>query len=236
MTRFGDVAAAFLCAVAALTAYTPNARGQMPDVGKTLLDARVPSFVIRGGTLLDGLAQLSAEPVEISFAFEDSLKARVNDPPVPESRFDLRLEKRTIKEILDELCRMDGRYTWARDGSMINVYPRATINDKSYLLNRRLKQLELRGVREAGQALFAIVAQIPPPFEQITFAQAGGDISYPEPWNERLRDLTVRHALNLAARHLGPKGGWVLSGSSDFRTVGFHNREIHYSSLPTDGR
>jgi hypothetical protein len=189
---------------------------------------------MRGGTVLDGLAQLSAEPVGVAFAFENILKARVNDPPVPESRFDLILEKGTIKEILDELCRKDDRYTWARDGSTINVYPRATINDNSYLLNRRLKQLELKGVREAGQALFAIVAQLPLPFEQIAFTQAGGDISYPEPWNERLSDLTVRHALNLAARHMGPKGGWILNGSSEFRTVGFHNREIHYTSKPTD--
>ena len=176
----------------------------MPDTEETLLIARVPSFAMRGGRCWT-TGQLSAEPVGAAFAFENILKARVNHVSVPESRFDLILEKGTIKEILNELCRKDDDCAYrARDGSTINVCPRATINDNSYLLNRRLKQLELKGVREAGQALFAIVAQLPLPFEQIAFTQAGGDIPYPEPWNERLSDLTVRHALNVAARHMGP--------------------------------
>jgi hypothetical protein len=104
------------------------------------------------------------------------------------------------------------------------------MGDGLYLMNRRIPQLELKNATDAGETVFAVVAQLPPPFEQIAYAQAGGDTSYTAPWNATFREITVRQAFNLLARHLGTRGGWVFNGSNDFRTVGFHKLQIHYRS------
>ena len=206
--------------------------GQSDDIGAELVRTRVPKFAVRNGNILDGVAQLSASPTEISFSFEDVLKPTFKVPPLERPRFDVNLENRTISEILDAICHKDGRYTWSRDGLTINVYPQATIGDNRYLMNRRVPRFELKGVKSPGEAVFALVGQLPAPFEQIACAQLGGDTSYPTPWNVSAREVTVRQALNMIARQLGPRGGWVFNGSRDFRTIGFHNRQIHYSSRP----
>jgi hypothetical protein len=202
-------------------------KAQSADPDKELLNAKVSKFVLQNGTLFAGIAQLSAEAAQISFAFEFILTAHPHDPPTSEVLFNVHLENRTIREILDTLCRFDDRYSWDRDGTMVNVYPKETVNDGSYLMNRKLPKVELRGVAAADDALFAAVSQLPPPFEQIAVAQAGGNISYPAPWNATLENLTLRQVLNLIARNIAPQGGWVLSGSREFRTIGFHNRRIH---------
>jgi len=231
--RFYNPIIAFVYIATALAAGIMNANAQVSSLTGTVLEARVPVFVIQNGTLLDGLAQLSKQSTGLSFTFEQILKTRFSDSLAPEVRFDLSLEKETIKTILNKLCKMDARYTWESDDSTINVYPQAIINDSSYVMNRRLNPLELKNITDADQAVFAIVAQIPPPFEQIALAQAGGNTSYSTPWNETLVNITVRHAFNLVARHMAPTGGWILNGSREFRTIGFHTREIHYSSQST---
>jgi len=201
-----------------------------PDPGTVALATRVRHFDMQDGTVLDGISQLSTESVDLSFSFEEALRAKFSDPPVPQWRFGLRLDDHTIVEILDALCSKDVNYVWAREGLTINVYPRATADDSSYLPNRRLSEFDVRRVTDAEQAVFAAVAQLPSPFEQIACAQAGSDTSYPVPWDAAFRDLTVRQAFNLIARHLGARGGWLLAGSQDFRTIGFHRGRIHYSS------
>jgi hypothetical protein len=221
----------FVATIVAL--WCAGAHGQTsatPADGASLLSARVPTIIIHNGTLLEGLAQLSVQPVELSLSFEEILKPKASSPPAAEIRFDLDLRNRTISEILDALCSRDRRYAWKLDGFTINVYPQATEGDVAYLMNRHIPRLELKDVKDAGEAMFVVVEQLPRPFEQIAFAQAGGDTSYSSPWTATLADLTVRQAFNLLARHLGSKGGWVFSGSNEFRTIGFHNRQIHYSS------
>jgi hypothetical protein len=215
-----------LLTVVALATLTAGSGGQTADPGATLVSVRVRRLLLHDSTMLEGVAKLSSEHLDLSFAFEDILKAKFSDPPASQRRFDLDLENRTISEILDELCRKDGRYAWTRDGLTINVYPTAVSHDKSYLLNRRLAQFELKGVTNAEQAVFSLVSQLPAPFEQIACAQAGGDTSYANRWNGVLRGLTVRQAFNLVARNLGVRGGWIFSGSQDFRTIGFHKGMI----------
>jgi hypothetical protein len=212
-----------------LTLGALSSRAQSADQGEELLDVRVPKFDLRNITLFDGVARLTAEPTHLSFAFEYILTAHPHEPPTREVPLNIYLDDKTIREVLTTLCSVDGRYTWTRDGTTINVYPKDTVGDGSYLMNRKLPKLELRGVAAADDALFAAVSQLPPPFEQIAVAQAGGNISYPVPWNATFANLTLRQALNLIARNIAPRGGWVLSGSREFRTVGFHSQRIHES-------
>lgn len=80
--------------------------------------------------------------------------------------------------------------------------------------------------------MFAAVAHLPPPFEQIAFAQAGGNTTFSTPWRATFENLTLRQAFNLIARNIAPRGRWALSGSREFRTIGFHIQRIHQS--PSD--
>jgi hypothetical protein len=207
-----------------------SAWAQEKDPGEDALNSKVPRLEVHDGTLFNGIARLSAEPGDLSFSFEFVLAPSHVQAAQPEPIFSVLLENSSVRTILDALCAFDTRYTWSRDKSAINVYPRATVGDGSYLMNRTLPRLDFKGVTNAEDAMFGAVSQLPPPFEQIAFAQAGGDISYSAPWGGTFEGITMRQALNLIARNLGPRGGWVLSGSQDFRTVGFHNRRIHEQS------
>ena len=204
-----------------------GALGQRGDVGKELLETRVSDFEIRNGTVFGGIAELSAKPVELSFAFEYILTAHVGDNPISEVRFNIDLKHSTFREILTALCSADSRYTWTRDGTTVNVFPKDTVGNRSYLMNRVLPKLELHGVSSAEEAMFAAVKQLPPPFEQVAFVQAGGVTSLPIAWTVNFDNLTLRQALNLIAGNMAPHGGWVLSGSHEFRAVGFHTQRIH---------
>lgn len=190
------------------------------------LSVRIANVAVHNGTLLDGLAQFSSQLPELSVSFEQVLKAKISDPPLPEVRFDASMQNQTARDVLAALCSKDTRYNWNLDGATINVFPRTSEHNPSYLMNRRIPQLNLDSPKNAGEAAFRIAGQIPPPFEQIAYAQAGGDISYAVPWHASLQNVTVRHAFNLIARQLGGNGGWVLSGSEEFRTIGFHHGTI----------
>jgi hypothetical protein len=230
--------AAILTLATILRPFTPGvaAQANTPSVdGSSPLAGRVQSIIVHNSTILDGLAQLSAQSSELSFSFEEILKPRFNDPEALQVRFSLDIRNRAVREVLDALCERDPRYTWTADGTAVNVFPRAVEHDGSYLMNRNIPQLELRDQKNAGEAAFAVVAELPPPFEQIAYAQAGGDISYAAPWHARLRNVTVRQAFNLIARQLNTRGGWVVSGSLEFRTIGFHNGPILYRS-PEPGK
>lgn len=201
--------------------------GKAQESPRKMLEARISVFDLRDSTIFDGVARLSAEPTQFAFAFEYILKTRFTDPPIPDVRFTLHLENRTVRDILEALCGYDNRYTWSLDDKTINVYPKSIVGDDSYLMNRRLPNLALRNVVNAESAMFSSVSQLPSPFEQIAFAQAGGTTGYATAWNSTFQNITMRQAMNRIASNLGPHGGWVLSGSNDFRTIGFHNREIH---------
>jgi len=218
-------AALFVMLLSVLSAQTVDA-----DKGAELLRSRVSKFVVHQGTIFEGVAKLSSEQEGLALAFEDILRTKISDAAASDVRFDLQLENQTFSNILDALCQADPRFTWSNSSTVINVYPRSTIGDDSYLLNRRLSDTELKNITDAEQAVFGVIAHLPPPFEQIALAQAGGDTSYGSPWNPHFHDTNVREAFNLIAQRLGPRAGWVFNGSKEFRTLGFHNREIHYSS------
>lgn len=187
-----------------------------------VLNKRIAVLRLTQSTFLDALENLSSDPVPFAFGFEEVLRDRFADPEVREPRFDLLVENKTIREVLDALCAADSRYMWSSDGLTINVYPRATVDDADYLLNRWLPNLEINGITNVDQGLLAIVHQLPPPEEQVAHVQMGGDSSYPaEPWHASFQGLTVRRAMNRLVAHMGPRACWILHGSRDFRAFGF---------------
>jgi hypothetical protein len=191
---------------------------------RRFLDAKVADFQIKNQTLLDALWQLARGPVPFGFGFEKVLKQQLSDPEIVDPGLNLQLKEKSVREILDALCQADPRFTWSADGSTVNVFPRATIKDSSYLLNRRLPTFALTNATDAQNGLLAIARQLPPPAEQIAQAQVGGDDPYPpEPWTITLRDISVREAVNRIAAHGGPCAVWIFGGAKDFRSFGFFN-------------
>jgi hypothetical protein len=187
------------------------------------LSTSVPDFFLSSQTIFDGVSELNSEPVPLAFGFESVLKVKFDDPVMPDPLINLTLKDATVKEILDALCKADPRYIWSLDGSTVNIYPRKTVDDPSYLLNRRLNKLEIKNIIDIQQGLLAITQQLPAPQEQIAHAQMGGDTSYPpEPWTTTFENLTVRQAVNRLAGHMGAHSAWLFYGSQEFRAFSFY--------------
>ncbi|MFB3812466.1 MAG: hypothetical protein ACE14L_00010 [Terriglobales bacterium] len=213
---------ASLCFAVLLLANVSSAGEAQVNPEDVLLSNRVPHFALVNETLLDGLKKLSSHDRPFHFGFESVLKAKFSDTSVPEVRFNIQLENKTVREILDALCSADHRYAWSVDDSFVNVYPRASTADPKYLLNRKLPKLEVRNITDIDQALLAIARQLPPPLEQIAHAQMGGDASYPaQPWTATFENITVREAINRLTAHMGPRACWIFYGSLDFRAFAF---------------
>jgi hypothetical protein len=202
-------------------AQQPNGQGAPVD---KFLNTNVPEFEMSGENLLDGLRKLAHSPAPFGFGFEIPLKRRFADPDIEDYRFDLRLQNKTIREILDALCEADPPYTWSTDEGTVNVFPRAIINDDQYLLNRKLDKFELKNATKVDDGLFAIAHQLSPPFEQVAHMQFGGDDRYPpEPWTVAYQNVTVRQVVNRLATHGGACGQWTFGGAMDFRAFAFFN-------------
>lgn len=188
------------------------------------LETKIHEFEIHNQTLLDALWRLARGPAPFGFGFEKVLKERLSDPDIPDPSFSLQLKDKSIREILDALCQADSRYSWSMEGATVNLFPRAVVNDRSYLLNRKLAKFQLKSATDVQDGLLAIVRQLPPPVEQIAQAQAGGDDPYPpEPWTVTFEDLTLRQVVNRLAAHGGQCAVWIFGGSRDFRAFGFFN-------------
>jgi hypothetical protein len=202
---------------------TENDTTLKSDLAAKLLNVIVPAFEVKDGTILDGIAVLTKANTGLAFSFEDDLKQEFHSEAISPTDFSITLQNRTVRQLLDELCRADSRFQWTRDGNMINVFPGHTANEgTSYLLNRKFNQLEFSGITNAQDAVFAAVKQLPPPFEQIAIAQAGGNIVYAAPWSAKYTGLTVRQALNIIALQLSSRSAWIFGGSKNFRTITFY--------------
>lgn len=197
----------------------------------SVLNAKVDRFEVVNRTMQESLVQLSSERLPVTLGFEGVLKEKTADAPRAEPRFSLRLENKTVREILNALCAMDDRFTWSQDAFGANVFPRATIRDASYFLNRKIDKLEFHNISDAYQALTPLARHFPN--EQIAYSHLGGDVSLAPPWTETFQDLTVRQMLNRIAAQLGPFGGWMFYGSKDLRWFNFH--KMPYSPLDPSG-
>src|SRR5271156_4495579 len=117
------------------------------------LNYRLSVFQVKDMGIIDAISQLSSEPIEgLQLGVEEVLRERVQDPAPQDPHFSLLLRTNTVKEILDVICSYDNRYMWSQDGRTINVYPKVTVDDRSYLLNRTLKYIGVSAIPnpEAG--------------------------------------------------------------------------------------
>jgi hypothetical protein len=66
-----------------------------------------------------------------------------------------------VREIVETLCQFDSRYIWSTDGPSINVFPRETIGNSSYLLNRDLEEIRLDKSADPYEALTPLAKLLP---------------------------------------------------------------------------
>lgn len=178
---------------------------------KPTLGVVIDRFDITDAILRDGLSELSPKNVEgLHLGFEEIIRDRIQDAPGAQGpHFSLHLQRKTVRDVLDELCKSDGRYEWSEDGASVNVYPRATADGASYLLNLWIDKIG--------------VSKIPDP-------DAGpglGDNAYAEPWTAVFERLTVRQFIDRIAEHMGPRTSWVWQGGKNERMFTFVKGGFH---------
>jgi len=186
------------------------------DLSISALDHSVAHFELTDSTITEGLSKLSSEPIAgLHLGIEVALRKNFSEPLDRSIRFSVSLENTRVRDIVETLCQFDGRYTWSTDGPSINVYPRDTIGKPAYLLNRELEEIALKNITGPDEALMPLAKLLPG--EQLGYAGIGGGSSYPKPWSAVFSHLTVRQLMNRVSEHIGPRGGWIWSGSKDQR-------------------
>jgi len=123
--------------------------------------------------------------------------------------------------VLDEICALAGRYTWSRDGNMVNIYPRDVTGDPNYIFNRSLPVFSVQEVSDAPTAAIRAVRELPGSPEQLIILEAG-NYDFARPWTAKFENVTLRRAINRIAEHLCNTCGWQLTGTKSTPTVIFY--------------
>jgi hypothetical protein len=189
---------------------------------KSPLEARIGRFNVRDAVLRDGISELSLQSIDgLHIGFEEIIREKIQvDPRNLSAHFSVHLEDKSVRQILDALCELDTRYTWSEDKASVNVYPRATMQDPSYLPNFAIDHIEVNGIPDPDQALTPLSKLFPE--EQVGYSGAGlGDNTYAEPWTSTFQRLTVRQFINRIAEHMGPQTSWVWQGGKEERMFTF---------------
>ncbi|HXN24688.1 MAG TPA: hypothetical protein VOA41_18295 [Candidatus Dormibacteraeota bacterium] len=196
--------------------------GPQVDHKEDPLDRQIDSFQLHNETFLDAVARVN-QLAEVSISIEFILKESGSAPNIQYPRFDSLIKGGSVKEVLDQVCALDGRFTWSSYKNTVNVFPQSSLHaGETYLLNRHLSRLEIKNVSDPAQAIFQTVGLLPPPHEQIAFMQTGGSGFYSKSLSITLTDVTVRQAFDEIAEHLGTGHGWTFSGAKNFRMIRFH--------------
>lgn len=187
----------------------------------------VRQFKVTDTTMLEAVASLSSElSAELHMGFEEILRAP--DSTNKNVRFSIDLQNASVEDILNTLCQFDARYTWSVDGASINIYPRVTADEATYLLNLVIDKIQLTNIPDPDKVFPPLHERLPK--EQLAYAQLGGDISYETPWTTRFEHVTVRQLMNRVAEHLGPRSSWILRGATTERVFTFQRGEFHVLS------
>lgn len=195
------------------------------------LNATIQRFEVTDAVLRDAVSELSLQKIEgLHLGFEEVIRHRVQDDPKSVSpHFSIHLENKTVRGILDEMCRADTRYTWAQDGGTVNIYPKATVSLEGYLLNLQISKLSLEGAPDPDHALTPLSKEFPS--QQIGYFGPGlGNNSYRQPWTVTFESLTARQFINRVAEHMGGSTAWVWEGGNDERMFTFLKDGFHTSS------
>ncbi len=186
------------------------------------LDEKVDAFQLQDDTILDALGKFNSK-THYSVSVELILKNKLSDQNIENPRSNSLIETGTAKHVLDEICALDDRYTWAHYRNTINVYPRASLAaGDAYLMNRHLSDVSLKDIPSPDEAIFQTVARLSGPLEQIGFMQTGGPPGFPKPETFVWTGVTVRQAFDEVADRMGKGYGWTLGGAQEFRVLRFH--------------
>lgn len=197
-----------LFAPAPLSAQKPE-----PNNGKLdLLQQRIQEFSLKNQYFLEGVANLNSLASGLGFSVELILPP----PEVPQltnPRFTATTSGVTLAEALDWLCTLEPQYTWSRDGTTINIFPRATVEEKNYYFTRKLSDLVFREERNAYDAVEKVFKPVSTPKEAVI--QWTGVRDYQTPYSATFKDITVREALNRLVQHVAPTEGWMVFGNRE---------------------
>jgi len=194
------------------------------------LEMKIDALELKDETLGDALGQLN-QAYDISISIEGVLpeKGTIANP-----KFSARIENRTLADVLDWLCALDGRYSWSRDGNNVNIFPRNSASDDSYFFNRKLPELTLSDIRKVSDAVLALDRQSNDPSGGVIYMGIGQKLNFAKPWTATFSNITVRQALNRIARQLGPTYGWQIGGTSKAPLIVFHYR-LEFQAARTAG-
>jgi hypothetical protein len=186
----------------------------------------IADFNFHGGALIDAIAELSSMPgLELHIGFEEIIRNRITDPRDRSVRFELHLANRTVGQVLDELCKLDPRYTWSTDEDSVNIFPRAIPKDPSYLMNLQIEEIGLSNLLNPNRALKRLHVLFPA--QQVGYMQTGGQNEYSAPWSVKFKRLSVRQFINRIAEHMGPRTSWVWQGGQNERMFTFLKGGFH---------
>src|ERR1700687_513 len=152
------------------------------------LSNRVAHFDLTDAALIDALSKLSNEPIAgLHLGIEEIIQDKFPERTDRSVRFSLSLHDVTVRDIIDTLCKSDGRYPWSVEGSSVNVYPSETVGNSSYLLNCELDSIALKNIKSPSDGLTTLMKLLPG--EQLGYRGIGIGINndYPEPWNAVFR-------------------------------------------------
>jgi hypothetical protein len=195
---------------------------------KLPLDVSVERFDVTDAIMRSGLSELSLKHIsDLHLGFEEIIREKIQDDPrVTSPHFSIHLRHKSVREVLDELCKADFRYAWSADGNTINVYPRATANERSYLLNLWIDKISVNDIPDPDQALMPLSRLFPS--QQLGYAGPGlGDNTYAKPWTAVFDSLTVRQFINRLAEHMGSQTSWVWRGGENERLFTFLKGGFH---------
>jgi hypothetical protein len=97
------------------------------------------------------------------------------------------------------------------------------MKDSTYLLNKEIDVLEMKGVADAQEAVFAVADQASGQKQQIALLQSGRSLKFAKPWTASFKNISVREAFDRIAEQVGPTSGWQFGGAADFRVITFHD-------------
>ena len=196
-----------------------------------LLDETVPDFTLKDAIFVDGISALSLK-VRAHIGLEEIIREKIMDPRDRRIQFSLHLENKSVREILDTLCQSDARYMWSVDGETINIYPRTSSGDSSYLFNLALDEVKLEAVTDPDHALNPLVRKLHN--QQIGHMGVGGDDEYPSPWTMSFENLSIRQFTNRIAEHMGEHTTWIWQGGREERMFTFMKGGFHTESSTSE--
>jgi hypothetical protein len=182
------------------------------------LEQKVGSFELRDQTIGEALGQLN-QSFDITISIEGVLP---EEGTVTNPKLNASMRNVTLAEVLNQLCVLDTRYRWARDGNSANFFPKTSLSDPNYFFSRTLTDLHFHDVRQVGDAVIAIDRQSGDPSGGVIYMGIGQTQGFAEAWTASYSNITVRQALNRIAQQLGPTYGWQIGGTTKAKLIVFH--------------